>query len=160
MQQPQAKELQGQGEFPEIDHEAAGQGAQHHAPHAPGVEFPEAPGGIGRILFKQQDVQGLAKERQAQAEAPKDRQKGPETIGAGHPPKADGGARQAQTGEDPGRITVADHPHGKGHQDGVQVEDGVEQADLAAGEVEPPLQIQGQKEVSAGDDRGENADEE
>ena len=123
------------------------------------LNSPKRRGGIGRILFKQQDVQGLAKERQAQAEAPKDRQKGPEALRAGHPPEADRGARQAQTGEDPGRITVADHPHGKGHQDGVQVEDGVEEADLAAGELEPPLQIQGQKEVGAGDDRGEDADE-
>ena len=79
-QQAHPEKLDDPREVEEINQDPAAQGAQHHAAHAHGVELPEAPGRIVRILFKQQDVQRLAEERQAQAEAPEDRQKGPEVV--------------------------------------------------------------------------------
>ena len=99
----------------------------------------QAPGHIHVVFLEQQRIQGEPEELDAQAEAPKDRQEWPETPHRRQAPEAGRGRRQAHPGENPGRVTVADNPHGEGYQDGVQTEDGVEEPDLAPGEMETPL---------------------
>ena len=110
------------------------------------------------VFLEQQGIQGEPEELAAQAEGQKDRQEGPETAYHRQPPEAGRGRRQADPGKNPGRVTVADHADGKGHQDGVQAEDRVEDPDLAAGEMETTLQIEGEQEIDAGDDRGIDTD--
>jgi hypothetical protein len=78
------------------------------------------------VFLEQEGIQGEPEELAAHAEPPKDPQKGPETPHHRQPPEAQRHGRQADPGENPGRIAVADNAHGKGHQDGVEAEDGVE----------------------------------
>ena len=71
--------------------------------------------------------------------AQKTARKGQKLPTAARPQRLAAVRRQAEPGENPGRVTVADDAHGEGHQDGVEAEDRVEDPDLGPGELEAPL---------------------
>ena len=138
-QRPEAEQFQGGGELQPVIPRARQQRPHHHPAHAHGIVVAQAPGRIRVVFLEQQRIQGDSEELDAQAESPKDRQERPKAPHRRQPPEAGRGRRQAHPGENPGRVTVADNPHGEGYQDGVQAKDGVEEPDLAPGEMETPL---------------------
>ncbi len=138
-QGPDAEQFQGGGKLQPVIPRARQKRPHHHAAHAHGIVVAQAPGHIPGVFLEQKRIQREPEELDAQAEAPKDRQEGPEVLHRRQAPETGRGRRQARPGENPGRVTVADHPNGERHQDGVQAQDGEEEPDLAPGEMETAL---------------------
>ena len=135
----ETEQFQGGGKLKPVIPRARQQRPYHHPTHAHGIVVAQAPGHIHGVFLEQQRIQREPEELDAQAEAPKDRQEKPKAPHRRQAPEAGRGRGQAYPGENPGRVTVADNPHGEGYQDGVQAQDRVKDPDLAPGEVEAPL---------------------
>lgn len=96
----------------------------------------QTPGCMPLVFLEQEGIKREPEELDTQAETPKDGQEGPKASHQRQPPEAGRGCYYANPGKNASGITVANDPHGEGHQDGVQAEDGVEEPDLAPGKVE------------------------